>query len=660
MGFDRKRISFITIFVLELILCFVIFPSWFFLPVSRLVHYVILFVIILMICTFAILLIFINKKFPVELISEDRTVNEFNKLSIKIKSKNIEKIILFIGFLLYNIFLIIIKFPALSSEYGPGGDEGYHVFRVLLVKKMVSFGGILPNWILAVAFYLFVAIIIVSVILIKKKQKLREKIRQFILKKWKIKLCFLIGLTLIILVGYAILFDFMSYKAGFQLPEGNINIAFARYTPINPMLGLIPLITFGYSEFWLNLVPLFFSTFSMIYLYKLIKRYRTELFAIFVSLLVPLIPTIFEYESQYYLATGVLFFSIACMYHFHKAIEKPDIIEMNKFLFIYLTGFLYKKVILFTLFSLYIYLLFIFIHRYWKNKQINWKEVQLWFGYLVLALIPSITWILISNPVVWRKYILSFSQLFSEYIIAYAKLMPQIISFIWILAIIGIPLSLIFMRDHLTLTSLFFSVAIYLIYSADAGWHSATPRFIIPILPFILICSLQIIDFGLLKLIRIIIRKKPKIKVKLSHYLLILWFLITLSFIVPLTIEGIKSDKESLETRIPYDQTAKFLSENLTSDDSIVLLFGSNPFTFYSEKHEVTCTLIMIREILSEESIISYLAETNSSYLAIPYFEAVQNMITEDTYNSLFSSSDFSLYHTLTSENGNSISILVL
>ena len=613
-----------------------------------------------MICSFTLLLIFINKRFPKELTNEDIINSDLDKLNIKIKDKNIEKILLFIGFLLYNIFLIIIKFPALSSEYSIGGDEGFHVFRVLLVKKMVSFGGILPDWILAVTFYLFVAIIIAIAILIKRKQKLRSRIKQFFQKKKYIKLYTLVGFAIAIMVLYAVLFDIMSNRAGFQLLEGNINIAFARYGPINPILGLIPLITFGYSEFWLNLVPLFFSTFSMIYLYKLVKRYRSELFAIFVSLLVPLIPTIFEFESQYYLATGVLFFSIACMYHFHKAISKPDITELNKFLFIYLTGFLYKKVILFSLFSLYVYLLFIFIHRYWKNRQINWKEVQLWFGYLILALIPSITWILLTNPIVWRKYVFSFSQLFSVYIIAYVKLMPQIISFIWILAIIGIPLSLIFMRDHLTLTSLLFSVIIYFIYSADAGWHSATPRLIVPMLPFILICSVQIIDFGLMKLTRIIIQKQPKIKTKVKYYLLILWLLITISFIVPLTLEGIKSDRESIETRIPFDQTAKFLSENLTSEDSVVLLFGSSPFTFYSEKHAVTCTMIIIREILSTESIVSYMEETNSSFLAIPYFESVQNMIAENTYNSIFNSSDLSLYHTLTSENGKSIFLFVL
>ncbi len=660
MGLDRKEVTIISITILELIICFILYPAWLSIPASRLIHYLIVAGLIVMICSFSVLLIYLNRKYTNKFNEKERIVDDLEKLDINIKGKKVTKYFLYGGFFLYSVFLLIIKFPALKSEFRIFGDEGFHVFRVVLMEKMLTLGGILPSWVLGIVLYLLVAIIITLVIIIRRKHNLRAKIKKIFDKRKKLILWGAFVITVILVVSYAVLFDLLSLKAGFQLPEGNVNIAFARYGPVNPIIGVIFLITFGYSEFWLHFVSLLFSLFSMIYLYKLIRKYRTDFFAIFVSVLVPLLPTIYDFEGQYYLATGVLFFSIACIYHFHLAISKPDPTELNKFLLIYLTGFLYKKVLVFALGALYIYLTFIFIHKYLKTKLIKWNEVKLWGGYLVLALIPSITWMLFTDAAVWRKYVFSFTNLFSSHIIEYAKLAPQLMSFLWVFTIIGIPLSIIFLRDHLTYSSITYSVIIYLIYTADSAWGVVEPRFMITILPFVLICSMQIFDYLFLKSARILIKKKPKLKTKVKQFLPVLWLLITIGFTVPLTIEGIKSDNASLETRMPFDSTALFMAENFTSEDSIVMLFGSNPIAFYAEKHDVTCELFILRDILSESYLIDFMENTSSSYFAVLDYDLSINMLSEVTYNTIFSNTNFYLYHTITSIYEKNIFILAL
>ncbi len=660
MALDRKEVTIISITILELIICFIFYPAWFSIPASRLIHYLIVAGLFIMICAFSLLLIYLNRKYDSKLKEKELSVDDLEKLEIKIKGKNISKYFIFGGFFLYSVFLLIIKTPALTSEFKIFGDEGFHVFRVILMGKMLTLGGILPKWVLAILLYMFLAMIITLVVLIRRKHELREKIKKMIDKRKKLIIWGTFVITVLIIASYTVLFDLLSLKAGFQLAEGNINIAFARYGPVSPIIGVIFLITFGYSEFWIHLISLLFSLLSMIYLYKLVRRYRSDLFAIFVSVLLPLLPTIFDFEGQYYLATGVLFFSIACIYHFHLAISKPDISELNKFLLIYVTGFLYKKVMIFTLGALYIYLSFIFIHKYLKSKQIKWNEVKLWGVYLVLALIPSFAWMLLTDSIVWRKYILSFSNLFSSHIFEYAKLVPQMMSFIWIIAIIGIPLSLIFLRDHLTYSSMLVSVVIYLIYTADSSWEVVEPRFMITILPLILICSMQMFDYAFLKGAKILIKKKAKFKTKVKQFLPVIWLLITIGFTIPLTIEGIKSDHESIETRVPFDSTALFLAENLTSDDSIVMLFGPNPIAFYAEKHDVTCEMYILREISSESYLIEFMENSSSSYFAVPDYDVVFNMLTEATYNTIFSETNFYLYHTITSINEKNIFILAL
>ncbi len=660
MNIDKKEVTIISITILELIVCFIFYPAWLSIPASRLVHYLVVAGLIGMICSFSALLIYLNRKYANKLNEKEIIIDDLEKLDIEIKGKNISKYFLFGGFFLYSAFLLIIKFPVLISEIRIFGDEGFHVFRVVLMEKMFTLGGILPSWVLAILLYLLVAIIITIVVVVKRNQDLRAKIKKIFDRRKKLILWGTFVITIILVVSYAVLFDLLSLKAGFQLPEGNINIAFARYGPLNPIIGVIFLITFGYSEFWLHFVSLLFSLFSMIYLYKLIRKYRSDFFAIFVSVLVPLLPTIYDFEGQYYLATGVLFFSIAFIYHFHLAISKPDTKELNKLLLIYLTGFLYKKVLIFALGALYIYLAFVFIHKYRKTKQMKWDEVKIWGGYLVLALIPSITWMLFTDAAVWRKYVFSFTNLFSSHIIEYAKLAPQLMSFLWIFTIIGIPLSIIFIRDHLTYSSITYSVIIYLIYTAESSWKVVEPRFMITLLPFVLICSMQIFDYLFLKSARILIKKKPKLKTKIKRFLPVIWLLMSIGFTIPLTIEGIKSDNASIETRIPFDSIALFMAENYTSEDSIVLLFGSNPIAFYAEKHDVTCEIFVLHEISSENYLIDFMENTSSSYFALLDYDLSINMLTEDTYDAIFSDTNFYLYHTITSINEKNIFFFAL
>jgi hypothetical protein len=290
----------------------------------------------------------------------------------------------------------------------------------------------------------------------------------------------------------------------------------------------------------------------------------------------------------------------------------------------------------------------------------KWDEVKIWGGYLVLALIPSITWMLFTDAAVWRKYVFSFTNLFSSHIIEYAKLAPQLMSFLWIFTIIGIPLSIIFIRDHLTYSSITYSVIIYLIYTAESSWKVVEPRFMITLLPFVLICSMQIFDYLFLKSARILIKKKPKLKTKIKRFLPVIWLLMSIGFTIPLTIEGIKSDNASIETRIPFDSIALFMAENYTSEDSIVLLFGSNPIAFYAEKHDVTCEIFVLHEISSENYLIDFMENTSSSYFALLDYDLSINMLTEDTYDAIFSDTNFYLYHTITSINEKNIFFFAL
>ena len=154
--------------------------------------------------------------------------------------------------------------------------------------------------------------------------------------------------------------------------------------------------------------------------------------------------------------------------------------------------------------------------------QIIWKEVKLWSGYAILALVPSFVWIIVTDPVVWRKYIFSFSNLFSSYIFEYIKLTPQLMSFIWVITVIGIPLSLIFFRDHLTYSGFTVSVLVYLVYTADSSWPSVEPRFMIALMPLILIISMQLFELIFQKSSKLIIKKNMLSKRKIKQILPIL------------------------------------------------------------------------------------------------------------------------------------------
>ncbi|GAH63026.1 unnamed protein product, partial [marine sediment metagenome] len=167
MALDRKEVTIISITILELIICFIFYPAWFSIPASRLIHYLIVAGLFIMICAFSLLLIYLNRKYDSKLKEKELSVDDLEKLEIKIKGKNISKYFIFGGFFLYSVFLLIIKTPALTSEFKIFGDEGFHVFRVILMGKMLTLGGILPKWVLAILLYMFLAMIITLVVLIR-------------------------------------------------------------------------------------------------------------------------------------------------------------------------------------------------------------------------------------------------------------------------------------------------------------------------------------------------------------------------------------------------------------------------------------------------------------------------------------------------------------
>ena len=635
--------------LIELLICFILYPTWLFPLVSDVSHLFIVIIILILILIFSVLLFYVNSILSSE--------NKDPLLFVKEEGKIGNKIVIGI-FTLYGLFIFFLKFTFLKMQFRIRGDEGTHIVRVLLFKNILTINGIIPDFVFAVLIYLAIGTTIMAFYLVQKNEKYKYVVKALINRiQRKYVFVFIILFFLTCIFAYASLLLIATSASRAQY-YGSIKPIFARYGPINPIIGTIFMFIFGYSEFWLHMIPLLFTLFSMVFFYKLVRIYRSDHFAMFISIIIPLIPNVYKYTSRYYLASGVLFFSIACFYYFHKNLQGINKHDLNMLLFFYVTGFLYKRVMLFTLISLYSFLFIVILYRRIYYKKIDFNEIKIWSLYLILALIPTLLWMALSSEHS-REFIFVPEQLISE-MFTYPSLFPYMVSFLWVFAV-TIPISILVFKDNLTFSSLVLSATFYLIFTTDGGWTigETTTRFMIPILPFIILCSLQvldpIIDKGTsLSFWKITFKTKQKIK-------WIVWSIITLLVITPLAIQGYDNNENEINSRLPFDETAIFLKNNLTEQDTLLMVFGPNPMEFYRQKHKLACDIQYEYRIFdSPDSIINYMIENNCQYLALPDHIFIPDVISLESYNQIFEDPILIYYNSITSEYNMSIFIFKL
>lgn len=455
-------------------------------------------------------------------------------------------------FWIFIIIGIICHLYALTFPLATLEDEGSYIGRGILVLEVIhSF----PIWIVSTAVLLGLVLCFLAYKIYKKNEN------------WGIAFLTFLSVIYYLIISY--------YGTNFQIAKfGTIDLYnivwMVRYGSLSAAIYTIQLLIFGYREWAMRLVPLFFAVMTSVYMYKLVLLYKNENWALFSSIALFFMPGFFYYVNITQLTTGIAFFCISSIYYLIKYKEtkkRENLVLMSLFLIL---GVQYKE----TVFLAYIVICLYLIFLYLKKRDLNFKLVG---KYIILGLIPTIIWIYTeikfgSSTSLANQRFTSLGLETMQQVLRYLFAIPSEATWpIFILFLLSLPFTIYYIikkKDELSFIFLFYFLGIYSFITIDSfNNYSTVYRYGADLLPAIAYFSFFPINFIKIKNIK-----------KIILYLLIIFLIITSTYLT----------YNNWENRyVPMDGTFLYIKNNIPESARILRPMAPNPYKFYIEKYKL-------------------------------------------------------------------------
>ena len=508
------------------------------------------------------------------------------------------------GLLFLLAFSALLRLYPMTLPITSLGDEHYHSYvsvpLINFLERNLPFPLPLFTWALLLA-------AILTCMLGKRKVEAGREGRKLVKRGNKFMVA--IGLSLGYLYFYGLI------RSGLLEQLGPTEHLF-RFPPLGKGISFIFYSLFGVSEFTARLPQLLFSLLAGIYIYRLVKLFRSPATALLAASILLFLPIFFHFGSSAYLASGVIFFVISSSFYFLRYLQRDRFSDLILSSYLLSLGFLYKRVLLIMLFVFLAYLL-IYEMKGWKNKAGQKLKLYAQVGWLTL--VPIIPWLIIGYRYVERNWHPLFSHLTSwSTATAVLRQIPQAASYpFFILFLVGLAYSLWRKRDRLTIFLLIWISLYYLFITLDT--HYFDIRLNLPLYPALVIIVAQLMGEPLSQL------KNRKVFSSLcflfAGYLAIASTLVNFSPLRPeyTVLTNIKVGY------LPYDQVFLYVKEHLPRGSRILATTGTEPSHFYLSLLGIQDEFVWYREnwVGSREeqtldNLYDFCRENNFSYVVFP------------------------------------------
>lgn len=484
------------------------------------------------------------------------------------------------------------------------GDEHYHSYvsvpLINFIERDLPFSLSLFTWFLLLA-------TILTCILGKRKVEVGGEGRKRLKRGNKFMVA--IGLFLGYLYFYGLI------RSGLLEQLGPLEHLF-RFPPLGKSISFAFYSLFGVSEFTARLPQLLFSLGAGIYIYRLVKLFRSPDTALLAAAILLFLPAFFRFGTLAYLDSGVIFFVIGSSFYFLRYLQRDRFLDLILSSYLLSLGFLYKRILLIMLFIFLAYLL-IYEMKVWKKKAGQKLKLYAQVGWLTL--VPIMPWLIIGYRYAGRNFYPFFSHLTSwSTASAVWRQIPQAASYpFFILFLVGLAYSLWRKRDRLTVFLLTWISLYYLFITLDT--HYFDIRLNLSLYPPMVIIVAQLMGEPLSRL------KKRKVLSGLGFlfvgYMAIASTLVNFSPLKPefTILTNVKGGY------LPYDQVFLYVKEYLPRGSRILATQGTEPSHFYLSLLGIEDKFVWYREnwVASREeqtldNLYDFCRENNFSYVVFP------------------------------------------